>query len=107
MTRQPDLFGHSPAPYRGDPPAQRHSVTSIAAAQSIRKSIGPLHQRILDHLKTCPLGATDEEMMDALDMGGNTERPRRRELELMGRITDSGKTRLTRSGREAVIWRLS
>lgn len=110
MTRppHPDLFGYAPLPYRGDPPAQSHSVTSIAAAQSIRKSIGPLHQRILSFLAELPnMGATDEEMQFELDMPANTQRPRRRELELMGRITDSGKTRLTRSGREAVIWRLS
>jgi hypothetical protein len=102
---QPDLFNHVKPPYRGEPPAQSHSQTSIAAAASIKKSIGPLHKRILAYLKSNP--STDEEIMDALDMGGNTERPRRRELELMGRIIDSGKTRLTRSRRLAVVWRLA
>lgn len=98
---QPDLFG----PYRGEPPAQAHSQTSLKAAASIKKSIGPLHWKILDHLRFHP--STDEEIMDALDMGGNTERPRRRELELMGRIIDSGETRLTRSRRLAVVWKLT
>lgn len=102
-----DLFDYVAPPYRGDPPAQAHSPTSLAAAESIRKNIGPLHRQILDHLRTCPNGATDEEMMFALDMGGNTERPRRRELELMGEVVDSGNTRLTRSGRSAVVWRLA
>lgn len=37
----------------------------------------------------------------------NTQRPRRRELELMGRIEDSGQTRLTRSRRAAVVWRIA
>lgn len=37
---------------------------------------------------------------------GNILRPRRRELELMGIVEDSGKTALTRSGRSAVIWKL-
>lgn len=101
-----DLFDYVAPPYKGNPPAQVHSPTSLAAAESIRKSIGPLHRQIIDHLKACPNGATDEEIMAALDMGGNTERPRRRELELMGRIVNSGATRQTRSGREAVVWKL-
>lgn len=103
-----DLFGWAPPepqPYRGEPPAQAHSPTSVAAAEQIKKSIGPLHRQILDHLKHHP--STDEEMMAALDMGGNTERPRRRELELMGKIENSGIMRQTKSGREAVVWRLT
>ncbi len=98
---QPDLFG----PYRGEPPSQAHSPTSVAAAASIKKSIGPLHKLILDYLKDRP--STDEEIMTALLLPGNTERPRRRELELMGRIIDSGETRLTRSRRLATVWKLS
>jgi hypothetical protein len=101
----PDLFDYTPPPYRGEPPAQRHSQTSKAAAAQIKKAIGPLHKLILAHLKDNP--STDEEIMSALDMNGNTERPRRRELELMGKIEDSGKTRLTRSGRTAVVWRIA
>lgn len=103
-----DLFGYAPAPYRGEPPAQKHSPTSQAAAASIKKAIGPLHREILDYLRRAEVrvtGATDEEMQIKLDMGANTQRPRRRELELMGRVEDSGKTRQTKSGREAVIWR--
>jgi hypothetical protein len=101
----PDLFGHRPPYEPPEPPAQRHSQTSKAAAAQIKKAIGPLHKLILAHLKDKP--STDEEIMSALDMNGNTERPRRRELELMGKIEDSGKTRRTKSGRDAVIWRLT
>lgn len=50
-------------------------------------------------------GMTDEEIQDALDMEGSTERPRRRELQIAGAIVDSGCTRKTRSGRSATIWR--
>lgn len=102
----PDLFGYVPPPYAGEPPAQAHSPTSRAAAASIKQHIGPLHRKILDYLKARENGATDEEMMDALDMGGNTQRPRRRELELMGRIENSGKTRPARSGRFATVWKI-
>jgi len=103
MTAQPDLFD-TRLPYKGEPPAQKHSATSQAAAQSIVKSIGPLHTRVLAYLTANPKGATDERLMSELDLGGNTLRPRRRELQLMGLIRDSGATALTRSGRNAVVW---
>ena len=106
----PDLFDYvrgAPVPYRGEPPAQSHSPTSIAAAEQIKTAIGPLHTVILAHLRNCPDGATDEEMQNRLDMPANTQRPRRRELELMNRIVNSGETRKTRSGRMAVVWRIN
>jgi hypothetical protein len=37
-------------------------------------------------------------------MDPNTERPRRRELQLNGLVRDSGERRLNRSGRRAVVW---
>lgn len=101
MTTHPDLFD---LPYRGEAPSQKHSRTSQEAAHSIRKSIGPLHTRVLNYLAAHPLGATDEHLMRELDLGGNTLRPRRRELQLMGLIADSGRTDLTQSGRSAVVW---
>lgn len=103
----PDLFGYKPGPYRGKPPAQVHSPTSVAAATKIKKAIGPLHTVILTYLRNCPDGATDEEMQNRLDMPANTQRPRRRELQLMEEIEDSGKTRITKSGRAAVVWRVA
>lgn len=86
-----------------EPPHQRHSDTSKAAADSIKHVIGPLHVKVLDALEVSG-GLTDEELCDLLCLGGNTLRPRRRELELMNRVRDSGKRRRTMSGRQAVIW---
>jgi hypothetical protein len=104
-TRTADLFDYVPQPYKGKPPAQSHSPTSLAAAASIKKAIGPLHREILELLSELPnMGATDEEMQFELNMLANTQRPRRRELELMGHVVNSGQTRRTRSGREAVVW---
>jgi hypothetical protein len=48
--------------------------------------------------------ATDEEIQLGLEMSGSTERPRRVELVAAGRIVDSGRTRPTQSGRQAVVW---
>lgn len=109
MTRTapaPDLFDFVTPPYRGEPPSQAHSPTSVAAAERIKKAIGPLHKEILAHLRNCIDGATDEEMQTQLGMAANTQRPRRCELAAMGKIVDSGKTRLTKSRRQAVIWRI-
>ena len=102
--RQRDFFDEYPF-YDGDPPSQRHSRTSRAAAGSIKPRIGPLHRRILDFLdRRGSLGATDEEMQQVLDMAANTQRPRRRELQLAGRVEDSGAERLTKAARRAVVW---
>jgi hypothetical protein len=94
-------------PYGGDPPSQRHSRTSRAAAAQIKHRVGPLHQKLLNYLREHPRGASDEQLMDALNLGGNTERPRRRELQLMGYICDSGRRTITRSNRQAVMWVVS
>jgi hypothetical protein len=97
MTKQYDLFG-------GEPPAQAHSPTSLAAAAAIKKHIGPMHRKVLAHLRLHASGATDEEMQRDIPMAANTQRPRRRELELMGYVIDSGRVRWTDAGRDAVIW---
>jgi len=99
MSEQYDLFG-------GEPPAQRHSPTSQAAASAIRPRINALHNEVIKYLRGCD-GATDEEMQAAIPMPANTQRPRRRELELMGVVVDSGRVRLTASRRLAVIWQLA
>lgn len=110
MAHQPDLFTaidrypQAPLPYNDSPPAQKHSQTSTEAAEKIRPRVGKLHRLVLDYLAQHPAGATDEQLMDALDLGGNTLRPRRRELQLMGLVADSERTALTRSGRNAVVW---
>lgn len=100
MGQQRDLFEI----YGGEPPSQKHSRTSQSAAASIRKRIGPLHQKILKYLQDNPRGNTDEALGTNLGIVMNTLRPRRRELQLMGRVRDSGRTALTVSRRSAVIW---
>jgi hypothetical protein len=97
----PDLFAWS-RPI--NPPAQRHSATSMAAAEKIRGKCGPLHNRLLDALRASSEGLTDDEMQAALDMNPSTQRPRRIELLSMGKIRDSGTTRPTRTGRAAAVW---
>jgi hypothetical protein len=49
-------------------------------------------------------GATDKEIQAFAKLEGSTQRPRRIELLKAGLIEDSGRTRVTLSGRKAVVW---
>jgi hypothetical protein len=81
------------------------SPTSAAAAQAIRPSAATLRQQVFDFIMGRGIdGATDEEIQIALGMGGSTERPRRRELQLAGLIVESGEIRPTATGRAATVW---
>lgn len=92
-----------------DPPPkyQAHSQTSREAAQSIESSTKTLRSSVFSFIACAPsYGATDEEIAAYLGKSGNTLRPRRIELLEMGKIRDSGQTRLTKSGRKATIWKI-
>lgn len=95
---QTEMFDH-------DPPAQRHSPTSVAAAEAIKGKAVSLRQAVLNFLREQgDLGATDEEMQGRLQMPGNTQRARRVELMKMGLVMYSARTRKTKSGRDAAVW---
>ena len=49
-------------------------------------------------------GATDEDIARYIHMNPSTVRPRRLELVEAGLVRDSGRTRKTRSDREAIVW---
>ena len=86
-------------------PAQQHSVTSRAAADSLDgKVLNALQKRVLDFIAWRPSGATDEEIANELEMNPSTVRPRRIELARRGMIVEGGSRRTT-SGRMAVVWR--
>lgn len=85
-------------------PAQSHSPTSLEAAQAILPKAGTLRRKVLDYIAAQADGATDQEIQQALGMDPSTERPRRVELQRAGLVCDSGKTRRTASGRNAVVW---
>lgn len=88
-----------PAPY------QRHSATSKAAAIGIEPKAGTKRAKVLEYLRSCSAqGATDEEMQQCIPMSPNTQRPRRVELLAAKLIKDSGRTRKTVGGDDAVVW---
>lgn len=99
---QPSLFDSAEIL---EPPSQRHSPTSIQAAEDIKRDVNRLQGQVYDFIKDRGQdGATDEEGIEALHMSPSTYRPRRVELMRLYLIRDSGRTRLTHSGRSAVVW---
>jgi len=78
---------------------------SMAAAVGIEPNAMTLLRDVLLALRSWRQeGATDQEIQDALSMDPSTERPRRVDLVKRGLVKDSGRTRLTRSGRKATVW---
>ena len=101
-----DLLGDESPEELGDfPPYQRHSKTSLDAADSVKEKTPALRKRIRQWLREHG-PATDEEIIDAF--GGPTHassiRPRRVELVQLGSVFDTNVTKKTRSGRSAVLW---
>ena len=88
----------------GDPPAARERSTSVAAARHVRSPSKTFRGQVHDALRAGP--KTDEEICQATGLRGSTVRPRRLELLREGLVEDSGQVRPTRSGREAIVWRL-
>lgn len=86
-------------------PYQKHSETSKAAAVQAEKRAPLTRQAVFSAIaRKGEVGATDQEVEDWLGMDGSSVRPRRRELQLEGRVVDSGMKRFTRSGGSAVVW---
>lgn len=81
-----------------------HPRTARAAALAATPRTGTARHRLLQAIAERP--RTDEELQDDLAMAANTQRPRRVELVEGGWIEDSGETRPTRSGQEAIVWRV-
>ncbi len=103
MLEQKSLFG-SPDAYGRAAPSQRHSPTSVAAADAIVPVASELRERVYAFLAACEDGATDMEIAAALNMLTDTARARRCELTDVGRVKDSGKTRPSPRGRQATVW---
>ena len=86
-------------------PAQKHSATSVAAAESLDgNTLNKLQRAVLELLHSEPAGLTDEEMAGRLGMNPSTQRPRRVELAKRGLVVKAG-TRKTASGRSADVWK--
>lgn len=86
-------------------PYAHGSATSQAAAASQIGKAAVDEARVLDFIRTCgSFGATDDEVEQALHLLHQTASARRRGLVLKDFVEDSGRTRLTRTGRHATVW---
>ena len=92
----------------GPPPVGRaNSITSGYAAANAYTSgqISRQRWRVYTRLSDAGWsGLTDEEMQTVLAMSGNSQRPARVWLTQNGWVEDSGKTRGTLAGFQAVVW---
>ncbi|MCH9682616.1 MAG: hypothetical protein K0V04_14365 [Deltaproteobacteria bacterium] len=87
-----------------EPPAARRCPTSVAAADRIRVPAKTYLGRVLEALRDGP--KTDDQLCEYTGLRDNSVRPRRIDLVRRGLVENSGAVRLTRSGREAIVWRL-
>lgn len=71
-------------------PYQKHSPTSILAAGRASGTAETARERVFRVIAEHPDGITDMEIQEILGMDGSTERPRRIELLLAGRIQAVG-----------------
>lgn len=90
--------------------AARHRAsgpTETAAADVALPKAGTLRWKVIDALFVYPNGLTDQEIAEEAGAYLYSIAPRRTELVRLGWVQDSGKTRATDRGHEAVVWRLT
>ena len=81
------------------------SQTSYQAAERILPHRGRMLAQVLEFVRDRgDLGATDEEIREGTGLKADTSRARRCEARDAGLLVDSGRRRLTTSGRAAVAW---
>lgn len=90
--------------YPRTPGYAKGSGTSEDAAASMDGVALTIRDRVFAWIESQSDGATDDEIELALEQRHQTASARRRELVLQGKIVDSGRTRLTSSGRKATVW---
>ena len=104
---QRELFARFPDSEATTAPAQRHSATSVAAAEAIEPHLNKLERLVLNHLAKATDGGTDEEIANGTGLLEGTARARRRELVKRGMVRITPRTRDTTRGRAATVWTLT
>lgn len=94
MIEQLDIF---------EPPAQRHSATSRAAAERIKDDTPTLREMVRCYIRDHG-PVTDEQIAFGLAMNPSTARPRRIELVAEGLVRAHYEAGKTSSGRSATLW---
>jgi predicted HTH transcriptional regulator len=99
-----DLFEHA-AQYP-NAAGYRDTDTSKAAASSINPDINLLRGKVLECLRHFK-HLTADECAGFLDIDKLSIRPRFTELKEQGLVVDTGERRKNKSGRKAIVWRLT
>jgi len=87
-----------------DHPPHNGKPTSILAAEEIKPTVARLREQVYAFIRDRgKVGATREEIETSLAINSNSCRPRVWELLKANRIAETQETRLTRSGRKAVV----
>lgn len=97
-------------PVESDRAAAHHRPghrTEISAAELVLPRAGILRRKALDAIAGSNGGMTDAELAAATETYLYTIAPRRSELLRSGWVRDSGRTRTSDHGRDAIVWELS
>ncbi len=81
------------------------SDTSRMAAESVVSLVRGHEKTVLELLRRCQM--TDDALEEATGLPHQTVSARRNGLVAKGLVEDSGQTAPTRSGRQAVVWRVT
>ena len=90
-----------------DGPGYQATDTSRQAAEAIADIAPTLRDRALGIVTAALDGVTADQVAGALEASVLSIRPRIAELNLTGKIIDSGRRRSNRSGRRAIVWILA
>lgn len=104
---QSDFFDREVKPYNGQPPFVAGSDTSRAASASVADGAHSIRAKVYGAIGSTPSGLTCDQIETDLGLRHQTASARVRELYLKGFIRDSGERRATRTGRGAVVWKVS
>jgi hypothetical protein len=87
-------------------PYSNNSTSRDAARMALRDST-ITRRAVYNCLSDAAEGMTDRQMQDLLGLDGNTQRPRRLELIMMGLVRDSGRKMLPDTGKRrtpVIVW---
>lgn len=79
------------------------TATQLEAFESIKPHRKTLQQKVYDFIVESG-GATDEQIRTALGMIYGSACARRKELENQGLIANRGRTAVSSSGRNVIVW---
>jgi hypothetical protein len=86
-------------------PGNKGTDTAVAAGRSVADKLPALHHKVTAAIEASgSYGMTADELAMMFGMERHALRPRTAELRALGKIADSGKRRLTITGRKAIVW---